>query len=181
MCRWPTTYCWKALNEGYNFASDLIFIEGLLAKLWGSKVAGIPILAISKLPLVNPGTKSHLDVGPMGSHRVYYKGEGDGFPQVRAVVSLMSPSCPWLILAPKVLQLCTNHFVLILCRHVWSLSILRSPIPELQHTPLPLQSATSQGTCPASLFFCCFPFGTHIWVLQGVGSASSSKTPSCNS
>jgi len=58
-----------------------------------------------------PGEKSHLDVGSKASHRVYYKGEGDGFPQVRVVVSLVCPCCPWLVLAPKVLQLCTNHFV----------------------------------------------------------------------
>jgi hypothetical protein len=57
--------------------------------------------------------------GPMGRHRVYYKGEGGGFPQFRSVVSLVSPSCLWLVLAPKVLQLCTNHFVLVLCRPVW--------------------------------------------------------------
>ncbi len=30
-----------------------------------------------------------------------------------AVVSLVSPNCPWLV------QLCTNHFVLVLCRSVW--------------------------------------------------------------
>jgi hypothetical protein len=65
-----------------------------------------------------PGTKSHLDVAPMERHRIYYKGEGGGFSQVWAVVSLVSPSCPWLILAPKVLQLCTNHLVLVLCRFV---------------------------------------------------------------
>jgi hypothetical protein len=51
--------------------------------------------------------------------RVYYKGEGGGFPQVRAVVSLVCPSCPWFILAPKVFQLRTNHLVLVLCRPVW--------------------------------------------------------------
>jgi hypothetical protein len=28
----------------------------------------------------------------MARHKVYYKGEGGGFPQVRAVVSLVSPS-----------------------------------------------------------------------------------------
>jgi len=55
------------------------------------------------------GTKSDLDVGPMGNHKVYYKGEGGGFPQVRAVVSLVCPSCPWLILAPKVFQLRINN------------------------------------------------------------------------
>jgi hypothetical protein len=52
------------------------------------------------------------------SHRVYYKGEGGGFPQVRAVVSLVCPCCLWLVLAPKVLQLCTNHFVWVVCRLV---------------------------------------------------------------
>jgi hypothetical protein len=50
---------------------------------------------------------------------VYYKGESGGFPQIQAVLNLVCSSCPWLILAPKVLQLCTNHFVLVLCRSVW--------------------------------------------------------------
>jgi hypothetical protein len=50
--------------------------------------------------------------------RVYYKGEGVGFPQVWAVVSLVCLCCPWFVLAPKVLQLCTNHLVLVLCRPV---------------------------------------------------------------
>jgi hypothetical protein len=63
--------------------------------------------------------KTHLDVAPMERRRVYYKGEGGGFPQVRAVVSLVCPSCPWFVLTPKVLQLCTNHFVLVLCRSMW--------------------------------------------------------------
>jgi len=53
---------------------------------------GVPNLAISGLPLGNPGTKSHLNVGLMEKHKVYYKGEGGGFPQVRAVVNLVSPS-----------------------------------------------------------------------------------------
>ncbi len=28
-----------------------------------------------------PGVKSHLDVGSVESHRVYYKGEGGDFPK----------------------------------------------------------------------------------------------------
>jgi hypothetical protein len=28
-----------------------------------------------------PGEKSHLDAGPVERHRVYYKGEGGGFPK----------------------------------------------------------------------------------------------------
>ncbi len=48
--------------------------------------------------LENPGTKSHSDVGAAERHRIYYMREGDGFPQVRAVVNQMSPElfvvCP---------------------------------------------------------------------------------------
>jgi hypothetical protein len=79
-CRWHATRHWKSLDECYNFSLDLISIQGLHPKLWGPKVAGILTLAISRLPLRSPGTKCHLNVGPMGSHRVYYKGEGGGFP-----------------------------------------------------------------------------------------------------
>jgi hypothetical protein len=114
VCRWRVTYCWKALDEGYNFSSKFISIRRLNAKLWCPKVAGVPTLALGSLE-----TKSHLDVGPVGSHKVYYKGEGGGFPQVRTMVSLVSPSHMWLVLAPKVFQLCTNHLVLVLCKPVW--------------------------------------------------------------
>ncbi len=86
---------WKDLDEGYNFASDLVSIKGLHAKLWRPKVAGIPTLAISKLPNRNLETKSHLDVGPVEGCKIYYKGEGGGFPQVWAVVSLVCPCCSW--------------------------------------------------------------------------------------
>jgi hypothetical protein len=55
-------------------------IEGLHTKLWGSKVARVSILAISRLPFGSPGTKSHLDVGLVEKHKIYYKGEGGGFP-----------------------------------------------------------------------------------------------------
>jgi len=51
-------------------------------------------LAISELPLGSPRTKCHLDVGLVERHKVYYKGEGGGFPQVRAMVSLVNSSLP---------------------------------------------------------------------------------------
>jgi hypothetical protein len=40
-CKWRATYGWKALNEGYNFALDLISIGGLKRKLWAPKVARV--------------------------------------------------------------------------------------------------------------------------------------------
>jgi hypothetical protein len=122
VCRWHATYHWKALDNSYNFAENLIVIKGLHIKLCAPKVTGVtrvPALGILRLPLRSPKTKSHLDVAPMERCKVYYKGEGDGFPQVRAMMSLVSLSRPWFILAPKVFWLCTNHLVLILYMFVW--------------------------------------------------------------
>jgi hypothetical protein len=39
-------------------------------------------------------TKNHLDVKLVERCKIYYMGEGGGFPQVRAVVSPMSPKSP---------------------------------------------------------------------------------------
>jgi hypothetical protein len=113
----------------------------------------------------SPGTKCHLNVAPVERHREYYKGEGGGFPQVRAMMNLVNPSLPVLVLAPKVPKLCTNQLVIWFVQfHVSDsmIAIVLSLVPELQRAPLPLQSAVSQGTCPDSLFFRCFMFGTHI-------------------
>jgi hypothetical protein len=87
--RWHATYCWKALDEGYNFTSNLISIGGLHEKLWGLKIMGVPTLGISGVE-----TKCHLDVGLVEKYKVYYKGEGGGFPQVWAVVNLVSLKLP---------------------------------------------------------------------------------------
>jgi hypothetical protein len=94
VCRWSWTHPWKVLNEGYNFALDLIAIRTLHRKLCTLKVAGIPIVGILGLPLGSPETKSHLDVAPVENCRVYYMGEGGGFPQVWVVVSLVSLESP---------------------------------------------------------------------------------------
>jgi hypothetical protein len=125
-CRWHATYHWKALDDKYNFALNLISIRGLHTKLWGPKITGISTLAILGLPFGSPGTKSHLDVGLVERHNVYYKGEGGGFPQVQAMVNLVSSSCKWIVLAPKVFQLCINHLVLVLCRSIWVNEVCQS-------------------------------------------------------
>ncbi len=57
VCRWCATCCWKALDEGYNFSLDLTLIGNLHTKLWAPKVAEIPTLGISRLPLGSLGTK----------------------------------------------------------------------------------------------------------------------------
>jgi hypothetical protein len=100
-CRQRATYHWKALDKGYNFTSNLITIEGLHVKLWAPKVVRIPVVGIPKLPLGSPETKCHLDVALMESCRIYYKGGGGGFHQVRAMVNLVSQSLPMVHLNTK--------------------------------------------------------------------------------
>ncbi len=55
---------------------------------------GVQIGTVSRLLLGSPVTKSHSDVGAVERRKVYYMGEGGGFPQVRVVVSQMSPELP---------------------------------------------------------------------------------------
>jgi hypothetical protein len=63
VCRWSATHRWKALEERYKFASDLIPIRGLSQELWAPKVPGVSTKTISGLFLGSPRNKSHLDVG----------------------------------------------------------------------------------------------------------------------
>jgi len=167
VCRQRATYCWKALDKNYNFASYCTSIWGLLAKLCGSKVVGVPASAISR-------KKSHLDVGPVERCRLYYKGEGDGFPQVRAVVNLVCLCCSWLVLTPKALQLHTNHLVWVLCKLVWvseACQFLLVPFRS-SSTPLYPSKCCELRNVLRLLFLLLFSTWTHIWVFQGVGSAS---------
>jgi hypothetical protein len=61
-------------------------------------------MVILGLPLRSPKSKCHLDVGLVERHKVYYKGEGGGFPQVRAVVNLVSLNLPVVHLSTKSAQ-----------------------------------------------------------------------------
>jgi len=73
---------------------------------------GVPTLGILGLPFGSsengsPRTKSHLDVGLMERHKIYYKGEGGGFPQVQAMVSLVSMTLP--MVRPNTKNVPTMH------------------------------------------------------------------------
>jgi hypothetical protein len=92
VCSESATWRWKALEESYNFGSNLVPIRTQGEKLWMPKVPGVQTGIVSGLQLGSPGKKSHLGVASVRSCREYYKGEGGGFPRVWAVVSQVSPS-----------------------------------------------------------------------------------------
>ncbi len=57
-------------------------------------MSGVQTGIVSRLLLGSPRTKSHSDVGAMERHKVYYMGEGGGFPRIQVVVSQVSPKSP---------------------------------------------------------------------------------------
>ncbi len=96
-------------------------------------------------------------------------------------MSLVCPCCSWLVLAPRVLPLCTNHFVWVVCRPVWvSEACKLFLVPSRSsNTPLypskccELRSVLRLLLLPLPL---CFVW-THLWVLWGVGSALGMEWP----
>jgi hypothetical protein len=60
---------------------------------------------LSGLHFGSPNKMCHSDVASVTSHREYYMGEGGGFPQVRAVVSLVCPSARGKSQHPRVSQM----------------------------------------------------------------------------
>jgi hypothetical protein len=111
VCRGSATHRWRAIEESYKIALDLIPIRGLSQELQAPKIPRVQTGTVSRLLLGSPGNKSHLDASAMEQWREYYMGEGGGFPQVRAVVSLVSQGCPWLVPTPKVSRMSTNQLV----------------------------------------------------------------------
>jgi len=163
-CKWRATYCWKDLNESYNFASDFISIGGLHVKLWAPKLQKSQLWEFR-----DSHDKMTFGAGPMAKHKVYYKGEGGGFPQVQPVVSLVSPILLVVRHSTKVLWLYTNQLVVWfvqVCVSEWLLVILPSPIPKFQHTPLP-PKCCKPGSVPQLLMFSLFSHHIHIWIYQG--------------
>ncbi len=141
---------------------------GVALGVWGFTLSHFPTLP--GVPDVTPGL-------PFGMHPcnpfalVVSPKHGGGFPK----------SGSWWVLCVRVArgssqhQRCSNYALTTLCGLCagpceWiSLSILPSPIPELQHAPskcCELGNASQLLLLPLSFTW------THIWVLQGVGSAS---------
>jgi len=110
-CRWSATHRWKALEESYNIIINLVPIQARGKKLWTPKVSRVKTRTVSGLHFGSPGKKCHSDASAATRRREYYMGEGGGFPRVWAVVSQVSPSCPWLVLTPKVCRMSSNQLV----------------------------------------------------------------------
>jgi len=135
-------------------------------KVMASQSCKSPNLGDFGTPTWESRTKNHLDVGPMERCRVYYMGEGGGFPQIRAVVSLVCSCCSWLVLAPKVFQLHINHLVWVLCRSVWVSEACQLFLVPSRSFSMPLypSKCCDLGNVPQFFLLPLFSTWTHIWV-----------------
>ncbi len=153
MWRWHSTYCGKAFEEGYNFASDLTLIKGLHTKLLASKGVGVPILGVSRQndiwvlalwPCTNNTIRGRWWLPPS-------PGRGESCEFVFALCSSMHQKCYSYALT-NLLFGCTS-----LCEWMNHLSLVLVPSQSSNMLLYP-QSVANQGAHPNSFFVCCFHF-----------------------
>jgi hypothetical protein len=90
-------------------------------------------------------------------------------PKFRSWWILWVQVCSWLVLTPKVFQLCINRLIVWfvqVCVSDWVLVLLLSPISEFEHAPLPLK-CYKPGNMPQLLFLLLFSPWTRSWVQKG--------------
>jgi hypothetical protein len=75
--------------------------------------------------------------------------------------------CSWLILTPKLFQLCTNQLVVWFCPCEWISCLSFFLVPSRSSsTPLYPQNVMSQKMCFRFVALSLFSFQIHIWVYQ---------------
>jgi hypothetical protein len=80
-------------------------------KIMGPQSHKSPNFENFDIPIWESQDKMSFGASLMARHKVYYKGEGGGFPQVQAIVNLVNPCLPVLRSCTKVLQLRINQLV----------------------------------------------------------------------
>jgi hypothetical protein len=148
----------------------------------GPKVTGVPTLGILGFPFGSRGTKWHLGGGSVVKYIIYYNEEGDGFPQVRAGMSLMSLCLPVVHLCTKCSNYTLTSLLFGLCMSMWVIEFffnLPSLILKLQHAPLPSKCCT-QERAPTPYPFSVFTFRLAVDSIKELGGASLNvKTMRC--
>jgi hypothetical protein len=103
VCKWNATHRWKALNKSYKFFSDLIPIWGLSKELWTHKVPTVRTGTILGLLLGSPETKAIRMWVPRNNAENTIWGKVVASPESGPWWVSWIQSCPWLVLAPRVL------------------------------------------------------------------------------
>jgi len=164
MYRWRVKYYWKALDKGYNFASDLTWIGGLHTKLWPSKIMRVIILG-----------KWHLGASPVAKHKEYYKGKVVASPKSGPWWVLWVCVCPWFVRAPKCSSYTLTNLLFDLCRFVWVINLLinlPSPRPRAPTRPFTFEMMRMKVRTPTPSPSAIFTFGFTIESIEELGGGS---------
>jgi hypothetical protein len=148
----------KSSQRGLQLCFRLHFNRRSVEKVMGPQSRESP-------KLENFGTPSHL--GVLGQKAIWMWPSWRGTKYTirgKVVVSskfelwwvLWVRVCPWLILAPKVLQLCINHLVLVLCRSVWVIEACQLFLVPFRSSNTPLYPSNvlrARERAPIPCFF----------------------------
>jgi hypothetical protein len=173
--KWHATYRWKALDKGYNFALDLISIEGLHTKLWAPKVMRVPIVGISGLPLGVLGQNDIWVLVPWLGTKYIMRGKVVASPRFGLWWILWVCVCSWFVRAPKCSNYALINLLFVLCRSVWVIDLLvnlPSPHPEAPTHPSTPEVLRIRERAPTSSPFVVFTFGFAIESIKELGGAS---------
>jgi hypothetical protein len=113
-CKRRARYRWKALDEGYNFALDLIANRGMHTKLWASKVTGIPTLGQNDIWVLVMWASIEYTI----------RGKVVASPKSKVWWVLWICVCSWLVHAPKCSNYAPTTLFFGLCRFVWVIELL---------------------------------------------------------
>jgi hypothetical protein len=122
-----------------------LFLKSHLNRRFAHKVMGLQSCRSPNFGNLEICTWESRDKMPFGcwsqpSTKYTIRGKVVASPKSRPWWVLWVRFCLWLVLAPKVFQLCTNQLVIWfvqVCMSGWLLVILPSLITELKHAPLP--------------------------------------------
>jgi hypothetical protein len=166
--RWRATYHYKAFDEGYNFALNLISIGGLHTKLWAPKVIRVPTLGILGLPLGVPGQNDIWVMVPWPGTKYTIRGKVVASPKSEPWWVLWVHVCPWLVCAPKCFNYALNNWLLVCagpCEWLNCLSIFL--VPSLSsNMPLYPPKCHEPRSASNSFSFWCLHLWTCNWVHQ---------------
>jgi hypothetical protein len=118
VCKWHATYRWKALDESYNFALDLVSIRGLYTNLWSPKVTGVPTLGILDFHLGVPGQNGIWALAPWLGIKYTIRGKVMVSPKFGPWWVLWVRVCPWFVHAPKCFNCPLTNLWFDLCKSV---------------------------------------------------------------
>jgi len=86
----------KLFMRATTLLLDFISIGGLRAKLWGPKVAGVPILAILRLPFGSPNFGNFREMGVLEQNSIWMWASWRGTKYtIRGKVVASPKSGPW--------------------------------------------------------------------------------------